>query len=110
MVSGGLSVSKHESTGKWVGRPLPRLEDARHVQGQGVFDDDYKLEGMLYLQLVRSPYADARIARVDVFIAASVRVDFSTLPATLLPAFALYLLEGGHGAGYYIVNYGLTIN
>ena len=36
------------------------------MRGQGLFVDDYKLAGMVYLQFVRSPYAHARIAHIDV--------------------------------------------
>jgi carbon-monoxide dehydrogenase large subunit len=39
-------------------------QDARFVQGKGKFVDDIKLEGMLHLHVVRSPYARARILSV----------------------------------------------
>src|SRR5437588_5819784 len=50
----------------WVGRPMVRKEESRLVRGCGKFIDDFKLPGMLYMRLVRSPYAHARITRVDV--------------------------------------------
>ena len=45
---------------------IPRKEDGRLVQGQGVFADDVKRHGMGYVHFVRSPYAHARIVSVDV--------------------------------------------
>jgi CO/xanthine dehydrogenase Mo-binding subunit len=57
--------------GQWVGQPLRRREEAHLVRGQGLFVDDYKLQGMLHLLFVRSPYAHARIERVDLSKAAA---------------------------------------
>src|SRR6266404_1762937 len=51
---------------RWVGRPIVRKEESRLVRGFGKFIDDFKLPGMLYMRLVRSPYAHARITNVDV--------------------------------------------
>jgi alcohol dehydrogenase (cytochrome c) len=48
-----------------LGKPIRRKEDARLIRGQGRYLDDIRLPGMLYLALVRSPYAHARIVRVD---------------------------------------------
>ncbi len=48
-----------------LGKPIKRKEDARFVRGQGRYLDDIKLPDMLYLALVRSPYAHARITRID---------------------------------------------
>ena len=44
-----------------MGQSVPRKEDRRLVQGQGVFFDDIKRKGMGYLHFVRSPYAHATI-------------------------------------------------
>ena len=48
------------------GKSIPRKEDRRLVQGQGIFADDVKRHGMGYVHFVRSPYAHARIVSVDV--------------------------------------------
>jgi aerobic carbon-monoxide dehydrogenase large subunit len=48
-----------------VGASLKRKEDARLVAGRGRFLDDIAFPGMLHLGLVRSPYAHARIVRVN---------------------------------------------
>ena len=42
-----------------------RVEDARFIQGKGNYVDDLKLPGMLYGDFARSPYAHARIRRID---------------------------------------------
>ena len=68
----GGRMSTTETTGTptlqkgFVGQSIPRKEDRRLVEGQGVFFDDVKRHGMGYLHFVRSPYAHARIGSVDV--------------------------------------------
>ncbi len=64
-----MAIEKKD--GNWVGKPLKRKEEARLVRGRGKFIDDLKPERCLYLRLVRSPYAHARIDRVDVSAAAA---------------------------------------
>ncbi len=48
-----------------MGHRMKRKEDPRFIQGQGRYVDDVKLPGMLYLALVRSPYAHAKILSID---------------------------------------------
>ena len=48
-----------------MGHSLKRKEDPRFIRGQGQFVDDIQLPGMLYLAIVRSPYAHARITKID---------------------------------------------
>lgn len=48
-----------------VGKPLPRLEDARLLRGRGRFTDDIHPEGLLEAHVLRSPHAHARIQGVD---------------------------------------------
>ena len=47
-----------------MGHSLRRKEDPRFVRGKGTYVDDIQLPGMLYLDIVRSPYAHARITSV----------------------------------------------
>ncbi len=47
-----------------LGQPVPRKEDARLIQGRGRYLDDIVLPGMVYLAVVRSPYAHARIRSI----------------------------------------------
>ena len=48
-----------------MGTSLLRKEDAKFIRGQGTYVDDIKLPGMLFGAIVRSPYAHARIKRID---------------------------------------------
>jgi carbon-monoxide dehydrogenase large subunit len=48
-----------------MGHSIKRKEDPRFVRGRGTYVDDVQLPGMLYLDIVRSPYAHARITRID---------------------------------------------
>ena len=52
-------------TGRVVGTPVPRKEDRKLVTGNGQFIDNINLPGQLWLSVVRSPYAHARIGKVD---------------------------------------------
>src|SRR3989441_792481 len=47
------------------GHSVRRKEDPRFIRGQGNYIDDVKLPGMLYMDIVRSPYAHARITSID---------------------------------------------
>ncbi len=55
---------------RFVGSEVKRLEDPRLIQGQAHYVDDVTLPGLLHAFLVRSPWAHARIASVDVSAAA----------------------------------------
>jgi carbon-monoxide dehydrogenase large subunit len=50
---------------RFIGKPMPRKEDARLITGKGRFTDDFSLEGQAYAAMVRSPYPHARILAVD---------------------------------------------
>ncbi len=63
----------------FIGQSIPRKEDQRLVQGQGVFVDDVKRHGMGFLHFVRSPYAHARILSVDVSKAEAMEGVYGTL-------------------------------
>lgn len=45
---------------------MMRKEDPRFIRGRGTYVDDVALPGMLHLAILRSPYAHARIVRIDV--------------------------------------------
>src|SRR5437868_4104127 len=49
-----------------LGESYKRKEDARFIRGQGNYVDDVQLPGMLYGDMVRSPYAHALIKNVDI--------------------------------------------
>jgi carbon-monoxide dehydrogenase large subunit len=48
-----------------MGHSVKRKEDARFIRGKGTYVDDIQLPGMLYLDIVRSPLAHARIKKID---------------------------------------------
>ncbi len=49
-----------------LGRARPRKEDARLVTGKTNWTDNMLLPGMLHVAYLRSPFAHARITRIDV--------------------------------------------
>jgi len=50
---------------RFIGKPIPRNEDARLVTGHGRFSADFKLDGEAHAAMVRSPHPHARIRRID---------------------------------------------
>ncbi|MEL0070325.1 MAG: aerobic carbon-monoxide dehydrogenase large subunit [Betaproteobacteria bacterium] len=58
-------LKEREESLQGMGASLLRKEDARFIRGQGSYVDDIKLPGMLFGSLVRSPYAHARIKKID---------------------------------------------
>ena len=50
---------------KGLGCSRKRVEDARFTQGKGKYVDDIKLDGMLFGDFVRSPYAHARVKGIN---------------------------------------------
>ena len=53
----------------FVGKSLPRREDARLLRGQGQYLADFILPDMVHVAFVRSPVAHARIKAVDTALA-----------------------------------------
>ena len=51
---------------KSVGHASPRIDAVKRVTGAATYTGDIHLPGMLYARVLRSPYAHARIRRVDV--------------------------------------------
>ncbi|HEX7089434.1 MAG TPA: aerobic carbon-monoxide dehydrogenase large subunit [Longimicrobiales bacterium] len=48
-----------------MGHSVKRKEDARFIRGKGNYVDDLVLPEMLHLDIVRSPFAHARITNID---------------------------------------------
>ena len=91
--------------GSAVGQSVPRKEDRRLVEGQGVFVDDIKRRGMGYLHFVRSPYAHARIESIDVSAALELPGVYGTLTGDEVailtdPFFQIAAPPGGHVKDY----------
>jgi carbon-monoxide dehydrogenase large subunit len=55
-----------EAPAPQIGQARLRKEDAKLVTGQTNWTDNIKLNGMLHMMFLRSPYAHAKITRVDV--------------------------------------------
>ncbi|MFY9531649.1 MAG: xanthine dehydrogenase family protein molybdopterin-binding subunit [Candidatus Acidiferrales bacterium] len=99
----------HAAPSRWVGKPIQRREESRLVQGKGIFVDDNRFEGMLYIHLVRSPYAHARIERVDVSRAETASGVVCTLTGTEVAGLVKPFPEIGPGVGQKIVDYPMAV-
>ena len=60
------AIREHPTETKWVGKSIRRVEDPKFLRGRGGYIANRALPGMLHAALVRSPYAHARIKRIDV--------------------------------------------
>src|ERR671919_635973 len=54
-----------------IGHSVKRKEDARFIRGRGNYVDDVTLPGMLHMELLRAPFAHARIRSIDTSAAAA---------------------------------------
>ncbi|HVV41038.1 MAG TPA: xanthine dehydrogenase family protein molybdopterin-binding subunit [Nitrobacter sp.] len=54
-----------------AGQPVKRLEDQRLITGKGHFIDDKREDGALWLHVLRSPHAHARIKSIETVPAAA---------------------------------------
>jgi aerobic carbon-monoxide dehydrogenase large subunit len=48
-----------------IGHSVRRVEDDRFIRGAGTYIDDMRLPGMLYMAILRSPYAHATLNGID---------------------------------------------
>src|SRR5258708_32423605 len=48
-----------------MGHSMKRKEDPRFIRGQGHYVDDVVLPGMLHMDIVRSPFAHAKIKSIN---------------------------------------------
>jgi carbon-monoxide dehydrogenase large subunit len=81
----------------FIGRPMPRLEDARLVTGRGRYTDDVSYPGQAWGAFVRSPHPHARIRGID---AAAVRATAGVLAVVTA---ADYAAAGGRGIRHFAV-------
>jgi carbon-monoxide dehydrogenase large subunit len=54
-----------------LGTPVKRTEDPKFITGKGRYLDDIKLQGMVHMSILRSPYAHANIKSIDTSAAKS---------------------------------------
>jgi carbon-monoxide dehydrogenase large subunit len=73
---------------KYIGQPVPRLEDKRLITGTGTYTDDVRSERAAYAFFIRSPYAHAGIG--------AIRIDDALAAPGVLAVFtaADYLADG----------------
>ena len=72
-----------------MGHSKKRKEDARFIQGKGNYVDDVKLPGMVYMDIVRSPYAYAKIKKIDASKALAIPGVLAVVTGVLAVAFFL---------------------
>ena len=93
-----LPVDTSSATNRYFGRSIKRREDPKYLTGQSHYTDDLTPSGTLYVAIVRSPYAHARIVGITVeearkrpgvvavYTGADLRGRIATLPCTwILP-------------------------
>ena len=57
-------MAAHSPTEGWIGASLLRKEDARHLNGHGMFIADVRMPGMQDIAFVRSQMAHAAVRQV----------------------------------------------
>ncbi len=73
-----------------MGHSMKRKEDPRFIRGQGHYVDDIKLPGMLHMDIVRSPYAHAKIMKIDTATALKVPGVLAVITGETLASFNLH--------------------
>ena len=73
-----------------MGHSMKRKEDPRFLRGQGKYVDDVVLPGMLYMDIVRSPFAHAKIKKIDTTAALKVPGVLAVITGETLAQFKLH--------------------
>lgn len=73
-----------------MGHAVKRKEDPRFIQGKGTYVDDIKLPEMLYLDIVRSSYAHAKIKNIDTSKALAIPGVLSVITGEVLAKYNLH--------------------
>ena len=73
-----------------MGHSMRRKEDPRFIRGKGNYVDDIKLPGMLYMDIVRSPYAHARIKKIDTSAALKIPGVLAVIDGPTLEKYKLH--------------------
>jgi CO/xanthine dehydrogenase Mo-binding subunit len=104
-----LVVEVTETKPGFIGTSVPRKEDKRLVQGEGVFFDDVKRHGMGYVHFVRSPYAHAKIKSIDLTKALEVGGVYGTLTGDEVAILTDPFFELSVAPGANIKDYALAV-
>jgi 2-furoyl-CoA dehydrogenase large subunit len=109
-VSTTATPTKTEQAEKtWAGQSIPRKEDKRLVQGQGVFVDDIKRHAMGFIHFVRSPYAHAHITSIDVSKAEEHPAVYGTLTGEEVAALTDPFFQISSVPGANVKDYALAV-
>ena len=73
-----------------MGVSMKRKEDPRFIRGQGHYVDDIKLPGMVHLDIVRSPYAHAKIMAIHTEKALAIPGVLAVITGKTLEQFNLH--------------------
>src|SRR3954469_10677645 len=73
-----------------MGHSMKRKEDPRFIRGQGRYVDDIKLPGMLHMDIVRSPYAYAKILVIHTEKALAIPGVLAVITGETLKAYKLH--------------------
>src|SRR5215468_6681741 len=73
-----------------IGHSVRRKEDPRFIRGKGTYVDDVKLPNMLHMDIVRSPYAHAKILNIDASAALALPGVVAVITGKDLEAHKLY--------------------
>ncbi|HEX4966725.1 MAG TPA: aerobic carbon-monoxide dehydrogenase large subunit [Thermoanaerobaculia bacterium] len=73
-----------------MGHSMKRKEDPRFIRGQGHYVDDIKLPGMLHMDIVRSPYAHAKILAIHTEKALAIPGVLAVITGETLKAYKLH--------------------
>jgi CO/xanthine dehydrogenase Mo-binding subunit len=105
-----LVVEPGETKPGFAGTNVPRKEDKRLLQGEGVFFDDVKRHGMGYVHFVRSPYAHAKIKSIDVAKALELDGVYGTLTGDEVAILTDPFFELSVAPGANIKDYALAVH
>ena len=84
-----------QSTARWVGRSIPRFEDAALLTGRGRYIDDLGVRpGTLQAAILRSPHAHAEIEAIDCAAAQAADGVFAVLTGADITALTASLAVG----------------
>ncbi len=73
-----------------MGHSMKRKEDPRFIRGQGRYVDDIKLPGMVHMDIVRSPYAHAKILAIHTEKALAIPGVMAVITGETLKGFNLH--------------------
>ncbi len=73
-----------------MGHSMKRKEDPRFIRGQGRYVDDIQLPGMLYMDIVRSPFAHATITSINTEAATQIPGVLAVITGATLEQYNLH--------------------